>query len=302
MMRNYGFIPSELYGNSRNVATLGDVMDIQPSQGRVVRLYKYLNLMVGGPIVPRDQKSGSDCVGQSMAGAIDTLLATQIHGLGMNLKYVAPVSASSIYGLARVEIGKNRYRTRFSGDGAIVSHACEGVRDYGCLYMMPYPSIDLSTHSWAISKRWGSVGMPDELEGEAKLHGAVKDFIPINGWPQWVSAIENGFPVVFGSDLGFEDRDREGQITRQDGFLRPKGSWMHAEYSSGIDTLSARPGALVVNSWGKEWVRGPKIHEQPDGSFWIDADVADDICKRGEARAICGLNGFEATKLKYVLC
>src|SRR5690606_2339105 len=105
----------------------------------------------------------------------------------------------------------------------------------------------------------------------------------------------NGYPVVIGSNFGFKGQDRDG------GYLRPRGSWAHAMVFTGFDDESSRKGALCENSWGANWVKGEKLHDQPDGSFWVDADVVEDMCRRGEGIALSGHNGFPVQNVPYVL-
>jgi hypothetical protein len=182
-----------------------------------------------------------------------------------------------------------------------VPYAAEFVRDYGCLYMKKYdlaggPALDLRTHSWARSKEWGYSGVPDYLEPEAKLHG-IRSYVSVVGWDQVCDALSNGWPVIVGSGFGFK-----GQRNRDDeGFLKPNGTWMHAMVWTGYDDTGRRPGALTENSWGDDWVGGPKRHDQPDGSFWTEADVVDSMTRKGEAIAVCQHEGFAAPEVEYTL-
>jgi len=61
---------------------------------------------------------------------------------------------------------------------------------------------------------------------------------------------------------------------------------------SGVDDSGRRPGICNQNSWGRSYHYGPKRHNQPDGSFWIDADNADKMCRNGDAWAISNFKGF----------
>lgn len=59
-----------------------------------------------------------------------------------------------------------------------------------------------------------------------------------------------------------------------------------------FDDTYSRPGCLCVNSWGPSWISGSKRHEQPEGSFWMDADIVERIVRQGDSWAISGFNGF----------
>ena len=60
----------------------------------------------------------------------------------------------------------------------------------------------------------------------------------------------------------------------------------------GIDDNYKRPGGLIVNSWGPNWVSGPTRHEQPAGSFWADASAIDRAVKQGDSIVLSGYSGY----------
>ena len=99
--------------------------------------------------------------------------------------------------------------------------------------------------------------------------------------------IANGYAVTIASSQGFSSR------RDSDGFAKPYGTWHHQMCILGVDDSYRRPGVLVQNSWGK-WNGGPKRNNQPDGSFWVDADVIEKrIFKTGDCCAYSGDDGFE---------
>ena len=54
-----------------------------------------------------------------------------------------------------------------------------------------------------------------------------------------------------------------------------------------------RPGLLCQNSWGPDYVSGPKFPEdQPDGSFWVDAATATRMLSGDDSFAVSGIEGF----------
>ena len=54
-----------------------------------------------------------------------------------------------------------------------------------------------------------------------------------------------------------------------------------------------RPGLLCLNSWGPSAQSGPKFPEdQPDGSFWVEADVATRMLSGKDSFAVSGIEGF----------
>lgn len=55
--------------------------------------------------------------------------------------------------------------------------------------------------------------------------------------------------------------------------------------------------AITGQSWGV-WNSGPKRHNQPDGSFWVDADELENrILRSGDCWAFSGYEGFKPQKL-----
>jgi hypothetical protein len=132
------------------------------------------------------------------------------------------------------------------------------------------------------------------LEPVAKQH-PIQTASKCTSYEEARDAIANGYPVSVASMRGFAtNRD-------EDGFLRPSGVWAHQMYFCAVDDEYKRPGLLCVNSWGTSWSSGSRRHDQPEGSFWVDADVADKMFKAGDSFAYSGFDGFPSQKLDYLL-
>lgn len=60
-----------------------------------------------------------------------------------------------------------------------------------------------------------------------------------------------------------------------------------------------RNGKMLVTgqSWGPDWISGPKRHEQPEGSFWIHAEIFDHMLKSQDSFCYSDLMGYEKRKL-----
>jgi hypothetical protein len=105
--------------------------------------------------------------------------------------------------------------------------------------------------------------------------------------------------VVIGSSQGFG----EGVRTRDsEGFLVPpkrrwfnRGStWNHSMVVIGVCD-EGRPGAMFLNSWGPDWVKGPnRFPNAPKGCFWVDAEIVDRMVKQGDSFAIRSFKGYAA--------
>jgi hypothetical protein len=65
----------------------------------------------------------------------------------------------------------------------------------------------------------------------------------------------------------------------------------------GVDDEYKRPGVLVQNSWGV-WNGGPKRNNQPDGSFWVDAEeIEKRVLRKKDSWGFSGYEGFKPQKL-----
>lgn len=268
-------------------------------KGRIVLLHKYLERAIG-KIIPHNQEIG-DCVGQSYGVAVDILCATQIYGLGLPEKWIAKASTESAYAGSRYEIGYKVHGNRrlLNADGSLGVYCAEFLRDYGVLVRKQYGNFDLTKYNPALARNWGRSGVPDDLEGVAKQH-PIRSFALVRSYEDCRDAIANGYPIVFASSYGFNPDCRINSGGRDEmGFLKRCGTWYHAMAGIGMDDTE-RPGILILNSWGSNWVGGPTRHGQPAGSFWVDASTINGICSQGDSFAISGFVGFPTKKLNYL--
>lgn len=271
---------------------------IGSGKDKVVLLHKYLERAVG-TVIPHDQGIG-DCVGQAYGLGVDTLSATQIYGLGLEEEWKAKVSTEIAYAGSRYEIGYETHGTRnlLSGDGSLGIYCAEFCQTFGTLIRKDYGVIDLTTYDAQLSRSMGKTGVPDSLEPLVKEH-PVKSFALVRNYEEVRDAIANGYPVIFCSSIGFNpncnNHNRGGRDS--EGFLNKCGTWYHAMLGFGVDDLSNRKGILIMNSWGSDWVGGPKRHDQPDGSFWVDAKTIDIMCAGQDSYALSGYVGFPSQKI-----
>jgi len=238
---------------------------------------------LGIPFPLRFQKIG-DCVSMGTALAVDTLKVTEIVS-GEREQWIAETSTEDIYYGSRVIIGGNRIR----GDGSVGAWATKYIHQdkYGTLVRKKYDFGDLTIYSGPKARLWGANrDVPNGLLEEAKLH-PITDYTAVQSYEDVIDSLYNGYPVIICSNQGFSStRDSEG-------FARPQGSWAHCMMLIAFDDEYKRPGCLCVNSWGPTWISGPKRHDQPDGSFWMDASVVERIVRQGDSWAISGFQGFK---------
>lgn len=264
------------------------------SQAGVTRLlYKDWIAVYGSNYIPRNQGNSPSCVGHATAAAVDILSAVEIRAGEPERPIPARTNADVIYGLSRAEVGG---LTPPSMGGSYNLWAVKALKQYGTIPSLDYPFLgyDLRRdHAHQFS-----YGVPASLERLAKLH-PVRDYICINSYEDCRDAIYHGSPVIVGSDIGFGDgqrtRDRDGFLNRPRRFFPSK--WNHSMVIIGVADTGRR-GCLILNSWGTNWVVGPKrFGDEPDGSFWVDAHIIDQMLKQEDSYAIRGFQGYPSYRL-----
>lgn len=224
-----------------------------------------------------------DCVGHGYARGDDLLSAVEIAIRGEAEQWAGYSSSEWIYGTSRVLVGQGRIR----GDGSVGSWAAKAVSEHGTLLRKAYPQVDLSQYTGERAKEWGSPrGFPKELETIADEH-PIRTTALVKSYAEARDMIANGYPVVVCSRQGFSDkRDSEG-------FARPQGIWPHCMLFIAVDDAYRRPGLLCCNrSWGDDWNGGPTRHDQPGGTFWVDADVCDRMLGEQDSYALSDKKGY----------
>lgn len=260
-------------------------------KGKVVLLHKLFEGVTGGPLVPHFQEIG-DCVGHGFGLGIDVLTAVRIAMFGKLERWVTKVATEIIYAGSRIEAG-GRTRKRRNIDGTTGVRAAKFVRNWGVLLRKAYlnGAYDYTNYSGSLSRKLGKSGVPDALEPLCREH-PVKTCAIVQSWEECRDSVANGHPVVMCSNTGFKTtRDRDGFLRRT---RRP---WFHAMLIHGIDDSYRRPGGLVQNSWGADWVDGPTRHAQPAGSFWVDAHTIDRAMKQGDSIALSGYVGYPRVEI-----
>lgn len=232
----------------------------------------------------------SNCVSMGAAYAVDIIKAVDIFLKKEFEEWISETATEDIYAGSRVQIGKGQIG---SGDGSLGAWAAKYVNTFGALTRKKYGNIDLTTYDGNRAKDWGmpSKGVPSELIPIAKEHSVVT-VSQVKTYEQVRDLIVNGYGVTIASMQGFASR------RDQEGFAKPEGEWAHQMSIIAVDDEYKRPGVLVQNSWGPSWISGPKRHDQPEGSFWVDADeIEKRILSTGDCWAFSGYNGFKPQKL-----
>lgn len=216
------------------------------------------------------------------------------------------VSTENIYGgsrtLGRVPPVSFAGYSWGSYGAAAARYVC-GTKDGrgGILYRQKYGAFDLSAYSIPISRDWGATGVPDELAREANKHTA-RGVALVEDWDSLCASVEAGWPVAICSNVGFA----ASRVRSPDGFLRRGGTWNHAMLIAAVRHAKnggGKDGALVVNSWGTDWLdeknSGRWPDDQPKGTFWISRVDAESILAQGDSFSIAGVNGFRWRDLNH---
>jgi hypothetical protein len=255
----------------------------------------------GKPFVIGRQGIG-DCVAW---GAMHAVYCAESIDWDLGRLAEAPLipSTESIYGGSRVEArgksGDGKSPVGGYSDGSTGFGAAKWLRDFGVVYRSEVGGHDLRVYDKDRAKSWGAYGNGGQGDGGkldqiAKKH-PCKHVVQVRTWDELVAAIESGFPVTIASSQGFASR------TDSAGVAAAQGTWMHHMAMCGIRFAANSPpgvravdAALVVNSWGTNWISyaGKYPADQPDGSFWAERPVVERILRQNDSWAIGSVDGF----------
>jgi len=159
------------------------------------------------------------------------------------------------------------------------------VMKYGVLPMERFPRVDLSVFSPARAREWGNSGMPDDLEPTARMH-LVKSAALVRTYEELEKAIRQGYAGAICSNQGFS------MVRDRDGFARASGTWAHCMAAVGVRG-GARPGILIMNSWGDTAHTGPVFPaDMPKCCFWADKPTITRMLAAGDSYVMSDMNGF----------
>jgi hypothetical protein len=211
------------------------------------------------------------------------------------------VSPEAIYGGSRTAGRVPPVQFAGYSDGSYGAAAARWVQGTkagvgGILYRQKYGSVDLTNYEIPRAKEWGNSGVPADLAKLAQQHTA-QGVALCDSWQSLCAAVENGLCVPVCSNVGFAATN----VRDADGFLPRGGSWAHCMVVIGVRYKvngSPRDGALVCNSWGPNWCRGPRWPEDmPEGCFWADRKDIESILAQGDSFVIAGASGWHARDL-----
>ena len=229
---------------------------------------------------PSERQTTGDCVSHSTRNAVDITRAVEIDIKGEAESFEARGATEAIY-----------QARGHRGQGMTCSGAAKYVHSKGGLLIRKdYGAVDLSKYDSSLGAKHR---IPSSIyTTEAKKH-QVKTISLITTIEEARDALANGYAISVCSGYGFSSRrDNNGIAKRGSG-------WSHAMAWIACDDTNKRFNEtlfLVQNSWGK-WNSGPKIHEQPDGSFWIREKDARGMLAQQGSWVFSDVDGFPARDL-----
>jgi len=229
---------------------------------------------------PAERQTTGDCVSHSTRNAVDITRAVEIDIKGESESFEGRSATEAIY-QSRGHMGQGM--------------TCSGAAKYvhsngGILLRKDYGVVDLSVYNSSLGAR---KRIPKSIYvTEAKKH-QVKTISMITTLEEARDALANGYAISVCSGYGFSSRRDSNGIAKR------SGGWSHAMAWIACDDTRKRFNEtlfLVQNSWGK-WNSGPRVHDQPEGSFWIrEKDARGMLASKG-SWVFSNVDGFPARDL-----
>ena len=229
---------------------------------------------------PSERQTTGDCVSHSTRNAVDITRAVEIDIKGEAESFEARGATEGIY-QSRGHMGQGM--------------TCSGSARYvnktgGILLRKNYGDVDLSKYNSTLGAK---KRIPNDIYvTEAKKH-QVKTISLVTTIEEARDALANGYALSCCSQVGFTS------MRNKNGISNRKGSWAHAmAWIACDDTRKVYDETLflIQNSWGK-WNSGPKVHGQPDGSFWVREKDARSILNARGSFVFSDVDGFPARQL-----
>ena len=214
-----------------------------------------------------------DCVSRGVGHAIQIRCAMQDH----NCQPFPP----HVYGLSRVTIGRGK--PGCGQDGAVLSWAIQGVRDYGYL---EYAAAQ-EPYTGPVAKSWGCRGPPAYALAASEPNRVTAQ--PVRNADELRDAICNGFPCVYAGRFGTRGAPRIADGRR---VAEWNDTWAHCMAFVGYDGSGDTAYFYLLNSWGPSYHGDPMQNEIP-GGVWVTFSTASKMVPSGEVWAVSDVKGFK---------
>lgn len=229
---------------------------------------------------PSERQTTGDCVSHSTRNAVDITRAVEIDIEGESESFETRSATEAIY-----------QSRGHKSQGMTCSGAAKYVHSKGgILLRKDYGEVDLSKYDSSLGAKHK---IPSSIYiAEAKKH-QVQTISMITTMEEARDALANGYAISVCSGYGFSSR-RDSK-----GIAKRSGGWSHAMAWIACDDTRERHKEtlfLVQNSWGK-WNSGPRVHDQPEGSFWIREKDARGMLGQKGSWVFSDVNGFPPRNL-----
>lgn len=259
--------------------------------GKRVLLHKALEGVLGA--IPTHFQTAPDCTSHAAGLGVDIVKAVRIVNRQEPEKFIAETATETIYGYSRNEVAGGQLGNRGGSTGAWTMAA---LKRGGTLARLRYTGgprqvLDLRKYSGQRAKTMGrpGQGVPDWIEPVSQEH-PIQTASLIRDFEEAADSIANGYPVIVCSSIAYGyTRDKHGFSP-----YNPNEEWLHAMMFPGMNFKGKNPGLLCFNSWGEDWIDGPKQSDQPDGTFWVTPKDANRMFAEQDSWAISGYTGYPA--------
>ncbi len=254
-------------------------------EGKIALLYKSVQKF-DPTFGAHERQTTGDCVSHSTRSAVDVTRCHEIIDGGQTESFEARGATEAIYG-----------SRGHGGQGMSCSVAARFVhQNGGILLRKDYGFVDLSRYNSRTGTNWGRSGVPKKVKDEGKKH-QVKTISLVKTVDEARDAIANGYALSVCSNYGYSSTRNEHGIAQR------RGSWNHAMAWVAMDDsreIYDETLFLIQNSWGV-FNGGPKLHGQPDGSFWIREKDAAGMLNQNGAWAFSDVKGFPPRKVDWTI-
>lgn len=205
------------------------------------------------------------------------------------------ISSEAIYAIERVNVGGQRGSYR---DGGVGAWCAKMATDYGTISRPNLKQLGLQPdYDPRRAKDWGARGVPDVVLQACRPH-IFATVSQVRSFNEAAWHIQNGRAVAVCSNVGFENGPGRTTQRDQDGFASPRGTWPHCMCFIGV-RFGSRPGLLILNQWPKGYLNGPTYKDQPENTWWVDAEVCDQMLGQGDSFTGDKYKGYPAKQLDW---
>ncbi|MFH0982012.1 MAG: hypothetical protein V2A79_10775 [Planctomycetota bacterium] len=270
---------------------------------RDVLLWEAELKVLGEQLAAHFQYAGT-CCGHGWTRLAEDCIIWAI-GSGQAMAWPGQLSVAVNYAGSRVEIGGGKLR----GDGSVGAWVAKWVSKFGVLPKKKFGIVNLDVSGQAeddLAVRWGrsGVGVPDELEPEAKLH-PVETVSLADDIDTALGLLANGYAGAMCSNLAFQTvRNSEGICE-----FNPRDRWPHCMEVRGVCRVKSGEYVVAIQqSWGNNPTGPNKVTLYsgreivlPEGVFFIRLDPFAKAIGAKDTFMASGVKGFPRRPIDWLL-